>query len=99
MPWATHKGLLRHCNIPFFDLLVGKLWRLIRVVRIEKDILGKEAAEDKWDIVPNFGSDGLEPPGTGGVLGRAFSRTVFSKEMLTQVKDMKHCWSAGCCGY
>ena len=63
-----------------------------------KPLLGKEAAEDKWDIVPNFGSDGLEPPGTGGVLGRAFSRTVFSKEMLTQVKDMKHCWSAGCCG-
>lgn len=69
-----------------FDLLVGKLWRLMRVARIEKDILEKEAAEDKWDIVPNFGPDGLELPGTGGVLGRAFSRTVFSKEMLTQVQ-------------
>ena len=69
-----------------FDLLVGKLWRLMRVARIEKDILEKEAAEDKWDLVPNFGPNGLELPGTGGVLGRAFSRTVFSKEMLTQVQ-------------
>ena len=69
-----------------FDLIVSKLWRLMRVSRIETDILEGEVGEDRWNIVASFGADGLEAPGTGAVLGRAFRRTVFSKEMLTQVQ-------------
>lgn len=69
-----------------FDLIVSKLWRLMRVSRIETDILEGEVAEDHYQLVPSFGADGLEKPGTGAVLGRAFRRTVFSKEMLTQVQ-------------
>ena len=69
-----------------FDLIVSKLWRLMRVSRIETDILEGEVAEDHYQLVPSFGADGLEKPGSGAVLGRAFRRTVFSKEMLTQVQ-------------
>ena len=69
-----------------FNLIVSKFWRLMRVSRIETDILESEVGEDRWQVLPNFGPDGIEAPGTGAVLGRAFRRTVFSKEMLTQVQ-------------
>ena len=58
-----------------FDLIVSKFWRLRRVSRIETDILETEVGEDCWQVVPNVGPDGIDEPGTGGVLGRAFRRT------------------------
>ena len=58
----------------------------MRVSRIETDILEGEVAEDHYQLVPNFGPDGIDAPGTGAVLGRAFRRTVRDKEQLTQVQ-------------
>jgi len=58
-----------------FDLIVSKFWRLRRVLRIETDILETEVGEDRWQMVPNYGPDGIDEPGTGAVLGRAFRRT------------------------
>ena len=37
-------------------------------------------------MVPNYGPDGIDEPGTGAVLGRAFQRTVRGREQLTQVQ-------------
>jgi len=69
-----------------FDLIVSKFWRLRRVSRIETDILETEVGEDRWQVLPNFGPDGIDEPGTGAVLGRAFRRTVRDREQLSHVQ-------------
>jgi len=69
-----------------FDLIVSKFWRLRRVSRIETDILETEVGEDRWQVLPNFGPDGIDEPGTGAVLGRAFRRTVRDREQLAHVQ-------------
>jgi len=69
-----------------FDLIVSKFWRLMRISRIETDILETEVGEDRWQVVPNFGPDGIDEPGTGAVLGRAFRRTVRDREQLSHVQ-------------
>ena len=69
-----------------FDLIVSKFWRLRRVSRIETDILETEVGEDRWQVLPNFGPDGIDEPGTGAVLGRAFRRTVRDREQLGHVQ-------------
>ena len=45
-----------------------------------------EVGEDRWQLVPNFGPDGIDEPGTGAVLGRAFRRTVRDREQLGHVQ-------------
>ncbi len=45
-----------------------------------------EVGEDRWQVVPNFGPDGIDEPGTGAVLGRAFQRTVRDREQLSHVQ-------------
>ena len=45
-----------------------------------------EVGEDRWQVVPNFGPDGIDEPGTGAVLGRAFQRTVRDREQLAHVQ-------------
>ena len=37
-------------------------------------------------MVPNYGPDGIDEPGTGAVLGRAFQRTVRGREQLAHVQ-------------
>ena len=69
-----------------FDLIVSKFWRLRRVSRIETDILETEVGEDRWQVLPNYGPDGIDEPGTGAVLGRAFRRTVRDREQLSHVQ-------------
>ena len=58
----------------------------MRISRIETDILETEVGEDRWQVVPNFGPDGIDEPGTGAVLGRAFQRTVRDREQLAHVQ-------------
>ena len=45
-----------------------------------------EVGEDRWQVVPNFGPDGIDEPGTGAVLGRAFRRTIRDREQLAHVQ-------------
>ena len=58
-----------------------------------------EVGEDRWQVLPNFGPDGIDEPGTGAVLGRAFRRTVRDREQLSHVQNMKRRSSVACCGY
>ena len=74
---------LRHT---LFNLIVSKFWRLMRISRIETDILQSEVIEDRYQFIPSYGPDGIDEPGTGAVLGRAFQRTVRDREQLAHVQ-------------
>ena len=45
-----------------------------------------EAGEDRYQFIPSSGPDGIDEPGTGAVLGRAFQRTVTDREQLSHVQ-------------
>ena len=69
-----------------FNLIVSKFWRLMRISRIETDILQSEVIEDRYQFIPSYGPDGIDEPGSGAVLGRAFQRTVRDREQLAHVQ-------------
>jgi len=58
-----------------------------------------EVGEDRYQFIPSYGPDGIDEPGTGAVLGRAFQRRVREKEQLAHVKNMKRRSGVGCCVY
>ena len=45
-----------------------------------------EVGEDRYQFIPSYGPDGIDEPGSGAVLGRAFQRTVRDREQLAHVQ-------------
>ena len=45
-----------------------------------------EVGEYPYQIIRRYGPDGIDEPGTGAVLGRAFQRTVRDREQLAHVQ-------------